>query len=339
MVKAKNIKMRKAVAGLISGVMIVGLAGCGASANGGAIYDGYNKGVYQESMDMAVSTGSSSLKDSAWESPSYSYSKDSFVDYEAKVETGETVTTSTRKTIKTAKLSLQTLDFDAFVVALEQKVTETGAYFQYADVSGTNYYGGRRYASYTVRVPEANLNAFLAGIDGIATVTNKTLGEQDVTLSYVDTESRIKALEMEQESLFELLGKATDLDAIIRLQDRLSEVRYELENYKAQLRTYDDKISYSTVTLSVTEVTKVTQPEPETVWERVRRGFGNTMDDIVTGAQDFFVWVVTNIPYLVFWGVVIVLAIVFFKKRNKKRKQKKIEKQRAQNGTEMGSEE
>ena len=331
--------VKKVMVGGLGLVLLLGMTACGA-ANGGASYDNnYSGSLKAESADMAVSAGT------AWDGMyDYGY-KDSYIEMDKVVEapsvedSGELVTTSTRKTIKTAKLTMQTLDFDAFAAALEQKVAETGAYFQYADVSGTNYYGGRRYASYTIRVPEARLNEFMAGLDGIATITSKTLGEQDVTLSYVDTESRIKALEIEQESLMKLLEQAVNLDSIIKLQDRLTEVRYELENYKAQLRTYDDKIAYSTVTLSVSEVTKVTEPTPVTVWERISTGWKNTMEDIKEGAEDFLVWFVINVPYLVFWAVVLVLLVVFLKKKGQKRKQRKLEKQREKDAAKVGSEE
>lgn len=329
--------VKKIMAGGMA-VLMLSMAACGAS--GGAVYDNYYGGSMKaESMDMAVSS------DSAWNG-SYGYeAKGPYIEMDKEVEvptleeSSAQVSAPARKTIKTAKLTMQTLDFDAFVIALEQKVTETGAYFQYADVSGSNYYGGRRYASYTIRVPEARLNEFMAGLDGIATITNKTMGEQDVTLSYVDVESRIKALEIEQESLMKLLEQAANLDSVIKLQDRLTDVRYELENYKAQLRTYDDKIAYSTVTLSVSEVTKVTEPTPVTVWERIRTGWKNTMEDIVDGAEDFMVWVVTNIPYLVFWAAVIVFVVIFLKRRKAKRVQRKLEKQREKDAAKVGSEE
>lgn len=330
--------VKKMLAAGLSAVLLLSMAACGGAAND-AYAPNYSGSMKGESMDMVVS------ESTAWDGMyEYEY-KDSYIEMDKIAETptvggtGEIVAAPQRKTIKTAKLTMQTLDFEAFAAALEQKVAETGAYFQYADVSGSDYYGGRRYASYTIRVPEARLNEFMAGLDGIATITNKTLGEQDVTLSYVDTESRIQALEIEMESLMKLLEQAVNLESIIKLQDRLTDVRYELENYKAQLRTYDDKINYSTVTLSVSEVKKVTEPAPVTVWERIRSGFGRTMDDIVEGAEDFLVWVVVNIPYLVFWAAVIVVAVIIVKRKNAKRRQRKLEKQREKDAAKVGSEE
>ena len=333
--KIRNVVKKVASAGLC-GIMVLGLTACGAS---GAMKE-------TASMDMVApeeSYKSSVSMDSAWND---SYAK---VEVESaggvisnSAMTQGTVTDSsvtTRKTIKTAHLNLQTLEFDAFAGALDAKIQEVGAYLQYANVSGKNYYGGRRSANYTVRVPQQHLDAFLAGVEGIATVTSKTLGEEDVTLSYVDTESRLKSLQIEQERLFALLEKADSLDAIIKLENRLSEVRYQIENYQAQLRTYDDKIAYSTVNIYVSEVTRVTEPEAETLWERIQRGWSDTMYDIAVGAADFVVWFISNIPYLVFWAVVIVAGVMFVRKKRNQRLKNNTRKQRENNESKMDNQE
>ncbi len=342
--KLRNVTKRVAAAGFC-GIMVFGLTACGAKASNDMAYNSYKPMVESSS---------------AWNGGvSYDSMKEDAVDYKSETDiydngmmespildsatgnSGETelVNTSARKVIKTANLNLQTLDFDAFQTALEQKIAEAAAYMQYADVSGTDYYGGRKSANYTIRVPEANLNLFLAGMEGIANVVNKTLGEEDVTLSYVDTEAHIKTLEIEQERLLALLEKADDLEYIIKLEQRLSEVRYSIESYKSRLRTYDDKITYSTVRIYVYEVTRVTEKEPETLWERISSGWADTLEDISESAQNFLVWFVINLPYLVFWGVVLVVAVLLLKKRRAKRRAKKLEKQSGKNETILDSQE
>lgn len=341
--KFRNVTKRVAAIGLC-GIMLVGLTACGAKASNDMAYDS------MEYFSTSSSTG-------AWNSGA---SYDKAVMEEAKAEyeygmsdnlavevptitdgSGESglVETTERKVIKTANLNLQTLDFDGFATALDQKLAESGAYLQYADVSGTEYYGGRKSANYTVRVPEVNFNLFLSGLEGIATVVNKTLGEQDVTLSYVDTEAHIKTLEIEQERLFALLEKADTLDAIITLEQRLSQVRYEIESYQAKLRTYDDKITYSTVKIYVYEVTKVTEKDPETLLERIGNGWADTMEDISMSAQNFVVWFVINLPYLAFWGAVIVILVVVLKKKSAKRRAKKLGKTSDNNETVLDNQE
>ncbi len=327
--------MKKVAIGILCGIMMSGLVACGAS------------GASMKTESSMMNSASSTM-DSAWDSSTGFVTDD--MDYDVmeemekesitnSSEAGVEEVTSSRKIIRTANLNLQTLDFDGFVEALNQKIAEAGAYLQYADVYGSATSGGRRSANYTIRVPEKNLDAFLTGMEGIATVTNKTLGEQDVTLSYIDTENRLKTLEIEQERLLALLEKAEDLDSIIRLEQRLSEVRYQIENYQSSLRTYDDKITYSTVQIYVYEVARVTEKTPETVGERIKAGWSNTMYDISEGAKDFVVWIVVNAPYLAFWVVILGSFIVIIKKKRAKRLEKKMGKKSKEHETELDSKE
>lgn len=342
--------MRKFTATVLCGIMLLSLTACGAKSD--MAYDSNATQSYAPSVnaggawDYGISFDSVTMESAPDYEMKESYGKvDSMVESPKldsptagggnAVETG----TTARKVIKTANLNLQTLDFDEFEAALNAKIAESGAYLQFADVSGTDYYGGKKSANYTIRVPEANLSFFLEGVEGIATVTNKTVGEEDVTLGYTDTETHIKTLEIEQERLLELLEKADDLEYIIRLEQRLSEVRYSIESYKSRLRNYDDKITYSTVKIYVYEVTRVQEKAPETLWERISNGWADTMYDISDGAQDFLVWFIINLPYLAFWAVVIVIVVIVLKKKSAKRRAKKLGKKSDNNETVLDSKE
>ena len=337
-------KTKRVAAAILCGIMVMGLTACGASSqamdsmeNSTTAYAPKVESAWADSVVYSSNSGMSngvSMKDSIM------VEEEMAAESKVTLESGQEAIASAvpRKVIRTATLNLQTLDFDVFSAALEEKMAAAGAYLQYANVSG-NKDSGRRSADYTIRVPESSLDAFLTGIEGIATVTNKTLGEQDVTLDYVDMESHVKTLEIEQERLLALLEKAENLDSIIKLEERLSEVRYRIESYQSKLRTYDDRIAYSTVHIYIYEVTRVAEKAPATLWERIRNGWKNTMYDITDGAEDFVVWFVVNLPYLVFWAAVIVVLVVVFKKKRAKRKAKKLEKQREKNETELDGKE
>ena len=83
----------------------------------------------------------------------------------------------------------------------------------------------------------------------------------------MDTEARISSLQTEYDRLLELLAQAESVDSLISLEARLSDVRYQLESYKSQLRTYDNLVDYSTVSISVSQVLRVTSPEEKSAWE------------------------------------------------------------------------
>ena len=91
------------------------------------------------------------------------------------------------------------------------------------------------------RIPADRLDRFVETVESAGNVTSKQEQVTDVTLQYSDTESRKKSLEIEQERLWALLEKAESLDAVVALEARLSEIRYELESYTSQLRPYDNQ--------------------------------------------------------------------------------------------------
>ncbi len=229
----------------------------------------------------------------------------------------------TRKVIKTASLDVQTTTFDDFLESLNKKIEEFGGYLQNANVTGNSIYSSAfRNAYYTIRVPENKIQPMIDSIGELGTVTSSNYNEEDITLAYVDVESRIKTLTTEQETLLGLLEKAAYLEDIIRLEERLSEVNYQLESYKSRQRTYDDKISYSTLNVSVKEVmrvTTVTEPEPLTLGQRIALGFKENMLNIKDGLENFVVWFISYIVNIIlFCGVcaaVVILSLKYTKKK------------------------
>ena len=216
-----------------------------------------------------------------------------------------------RKLIRTYNLDVETLEFDEFVSALTAEVNSLGGYIESSSVNGNSYnYSSSRYANFTCRIPAEKVPAFLNTIDGLGNVTYSYENTTDVTLTYVDTEARIKSLQTEYNRLLELLAEADSIDTIILLEQRITDVRYQIESYTSQLRTYDNLVDYSTVTLGVNEVKRVSAGEKETVWERISSDFGDNVYDIWIGAQDFFVWFVANIPYFIIWAAIIAVIVL-----------------------------
>jgi hypothetical protein len=64
----------------------------------------------------------------------------------------------------------------------------------------------------------------------IGTITLNTITGDDVTDQYFDAQSRLSALRVQETRLLvELLEEAASLEDILDIEDRLSEVRYEIE--------------------------------------------------------------------------------------------------------------
>lgn len=233
---------------------------------------------------------------------------------------------SSRKLIKTANLTVETKNFDEFIAELEANITALGGYLSSTSINGSSYdYNRVRYANLTVRIPADTYDAFVSGVSGYGNVTYQSESVDDVTMAYVDTESRIKAYETEYATLLEILEKAETLTDVLTIQNRITEVTYQLESYRSQLRKYDDLISYCTVYINVDEVVELTEIKepPATLGQRMIRGLKDTWADITDDAEDFAVWFVSSLPLLVIYAAVIIVAVLVLKKVWKKHKIRK----------------
>lgn len=301
-------KVRKYVSALLVLLLLFSLTACGSSAKSEA-NDMYNEAP----MEMApASTIASGLVTDVSENGSASA---------ANLPTD-------RKLIRTISIEAETEDLTALTDALTGRIAALGGYVESKNLRNGSAYSGyyRRTLSLTVRIPAEKADEFVAQVSEESNIVSSTESIDDVTLQYVDTESHVKALETEQDRLLSLLEKAETLKDILTLEERLTKVRYELERYASYLRTLDNQVTYATIHLSVTEVkeyTPVIEEEP-TVWQRISTGFARTTRNIREDLADFFVWVVVNSPYLVFWGIVItVIVLILRKRRNPGTRQKK----------------
>ena len=231
-----------------------------------------------------------------------------------------------RKLIRTFDMNIETKEFDEVMAGIQSKVQELGGYIEQSSLDGGSAYYSHynRYSDMTVRVPSDKLDSFVENVKESANVTYISESTEDITLKYVDTESRKIALETERDRLLELLEKAETVEDIITIEGRLSEVRYQLESYASQLRTYDNLVDYSTVHISIREVDRETKVEPKTFWEEVTEEFGDSLYGIGRDCKRFEIWFLGSTPYLLIWAVVIVIAVIGFRIIGKKRRLKKV---------------
>lgn len=244
-------------------------------------------------------------------------------------DTDSTVLPEGRKWIITVNMSAETEDLDALMEALNGKISGLGGYVEDQDSYNGSMYSSRRYrsASLTVRIPAERVDEFTEEMSGIANVVSTNLSREDITLSYVATESRVKALQTEEARLLELMEQAETMADLLEIESRLTDVRYELENRASQLRLYDNQVDYATIYLSIDEVQEYTPVEEPTVWERISGGFVSSVKGVGNGLLDLLVWVLAKSPYLVILGGVTVGVVVLVKKRKVRKAEKKAAKQ------------
>lgn len=229
-----------------------------------------------------------------------------------------------RKLIRTFDIQIETKEFDEVISGIQTKVQELGRYIEQSSLdSGSAYYSSyNRYSYMTARIPSDQLDSFVENVKDSANVTNISESTEDITLKYVDVESRKLALETERDRLLELLEKAETVEDIITIESRLSEVRYQLESYTSTLRTYDNQVDYSTVYIGIREVDRETKVEPKTFWDEVSESFGDSIYGITRGLRNLAIWFLGSSPYLVLWVILITAIVLVIKLLGRKRRLK-----------------
>ena len=232
-----------------------------------------------------------------------------------------------QKLITTVEVSAETENLDALMGELNTRIGELGGYVEFQ-----NTYFGSAYSTYrsrsanmTVRIPAENLGDFLLHVEGASNVVSRQQSQENVTLQYVDTESRIAALEAERDRLMELLEQAGDLSDLLQIEERLTDVLYELESTTAQLRSLQNQVSYATVELYISEVTVFTPTQEKTVWQRIGSGFMDNIRRMGRGLVDFFVWLVTYSPQLLIIASAVFMVVCVIRRIIKRRRAGKNE--------------
>ncbi len=240
-----------------------------------------------------------------------------------------------RKIIKTVNMTAETKEYDKAIGDINQAIATYGGYVESSGTSGKSYdnYGTfRRHASFVIRIPAENLDAFLGGLTEILNVTDNRAAINDVSGKYYDIVSRLETLNAEKDALMAMYEKAETIDYMLQVQQRLYDVIEEIEAYTTTLNYYDGQVSYSTVNLSLNEVVEFTDvSDPITYGERMAEAFKDSWKDFAKGCQDFSIWFVGAIPTLLVLAVigcgVAGIIVLILRADHKKKLEKKAKKE------------
>lgn len=308
-------KTRFLVFTLIITLLLATLASCGAgkAANDAVAGDSY----YAPEFDKSESLGFTDV-----EKPSYGTN-----DSATTTQTGK----YDEKIIKNVSMSAQTKEFDRAINEIRAAVVVAGGFEESVKVDGRSYHVSEYYcrsARLVVRIPSAELDAFLGKVGKLVNVTSENASVSNVTTQYYDMQARIGVLESEKLAYEEMLEKSTDVKYLLEIRDRLYDVIEEIESYKTQLAVLDTKVAYSTVTIALDEVVEYVSvtPTKATFGERIATAFKDSWTDFAAGFQNLVVWLIGAIPTLLVIAVIgggAVTLLIFSGKRAKARAERK----------------
>jgi len=157
-----------------------------------------------------------------------------------------------RKLIRNATIELEIISFDDAVQKITAFAKEERDYV--ATTSSEKQANGKLRGQVVVKVLPENLDRFLQKVRGLGELKNQTLGTEDVTKAYFDTDARLKNARVMEQRLIDMLktktGKVSDL---LQVEKELGRVREDIEKMQGELKYWDSQVQFATVTVSLAE--------------------------------------------------------------------------------------
>ncbi len=157
-----------------------------------------------------------------------------------------------RKLIRNANVQFEIVSFDDAVQKITAFANEERGYV--ATTSSEKQTNGKLKGEIVVKVLPENLDHFLQKIRALGELKNQTLGTEDVTKAYFDTDARLKNARVMEQRLIDMLktktGKVSDL---LQVEKELGRVREEIEKMQGELKYWDSQVQFATVTISLSE--------------------------------------------------------------------------------------
>ncbi|HEY78875.1 MAG TPA: DUF4349 domain-containing protein [Dehalococcoidia bacterium] len=168
----------------------------------------------------------------------------------------------------------------------------------------------------TIRVPDDLFEQALAEMRGMAVrVVEESTSSYDVTEEYVDLQSRLKNAEATEQQYLNILEQATDVEDILRVYERLTYVRQEIEQIKGRMQYLERTSSMSLIEVRL---------EPEASAKPLARAGWNALEVFKSAIRGLSIagqvigtiaiWLLIFIPI---WGTI--LGIIIWRVRRRKR--------------------
>jgi hypothetical protein len=157
-----------------------------------------------------------------------------------------------RRIIRSAELSVETDAPEVAASKLSGLADTRGGFVVGSETTRWNDAEGAETVATTVvfRVPVGAFDDALAAVRALGThVSSEKVTGQDVTEEYVDLEARIRAQRAVEEQYMLVLKEAKTIPDILAVQQKLGEVRAEIERAEGRRRYLENQTSLSTITV------------------------------------------------------------------------------------------
>ena len=236
---------------------------------------------------------------------------------------------SPEKLIYSASATVETTEFDRTIEKLSALVEQYGGFVESSSINGSNYYtqsrgySSERYASYVIRVPSGKFSALMGSLSTLGNVPYSHTDTENITAQYYETDARLTAYQTQEARLLEMMEAAETVEDLIAIEEKLTELRYQIESLQSTLKNWDRQVAYSTLDLEIQEVIEYTPESRMSYGQELALALTNGLRRTGEFFKDLLLAIVGALPALVILAVVLAILIPVWKKHRKARRAKK----------------
>lgn len=226
-----------------------------------------------------------------------------------------------RYVIREGHLTLTVLDTYETVEKIEQMTASSGGIISESNVF--QFREGQYAAELTLRIPEMEFDSFIGRLQDLGEAADVQKNSEDVTLPYLDMETRIKNLKAEEERLREILAQAGNVEEILQVERELFRVRGEIEAMTTEFTHLQDLVALSTIRLAIREevigAQNISQKPFENMGKRLKEALFRSINFVSSAAAFVIVALTTLLPALIIIGLPVILVIRLIRLLRQKR--------------------
>ena len=229
----------------------------------------------------------------------YQYTADNYNPEEKNIVTGET--------------DIETDDLDKAQQEIVQLIDAYQALTKSSRESKYNY-DNCRYSTITIYIPADKYNDFITELKKVGNMTSSSYNSDNITEEYNVTNNRLLSLQAQEEKVRELYARCTEIDELLQIEQRLSELESEITTIQNKINNYNLLTSYSTLTINLKEVSSYTKVESG-FFHRLLNSLKYSFNNFLAVVEDIVLFISGNI----FTISAIILLLLLFKKIAKKK--------------------
>jgi hypothetical protein len=151
-----------------------------------------------------------------------------------------------------------------------------------------------------VRVPSAQFDKAINEIikTGSQIIYQKTSGK-DVTEEFVDLEARLRAKHALENQYLEIMKRASKISDVLEVQEKLTDVRTEIEQMEGRRRYLDNQASLSTINITLQSPAAIVAATQNGFWRSIKNSFGDGIDEAVGIVLGVIHFVIVAIPVFI----------------------------------------